>query len=81
MDVERWLHAIGLAQYSELFRNNDIDGDVLRRLTGDDLKELGVASLGHRKKMLEAIAALSTVPATAPPTQVLGARLSGGSLP
>ena len=67
MDVESWLHAIGLAQYSELFRRNDIDGDVLRGLSGDDLKDLGVVSLGHRKKLLEAIAALETAPPTTVP--------------
>ena len=58
LDIDAWLQGIGLAQYAELFRSNDIDAKLLRQLTGDDLKELGVASLGHRKKLLEAIAAL-----------------------
>ena len=65
MDVGGWLRGIGLGQYVELFRDNDIDGDVLRQLTGDDLKELGVTSFGHRKKLLDAIALLATGPATA----------------
>jgi hypothetical protein len=41
-----------------LFRENDIDETVLPNLTADDLKELGIASLGHRRKLLDAIAAL-----------------------
>ena len=49
---------IGLAQYAEMFRANDIDGELLGRLTNDDLKDIGVASFGHRKKLLEAIAEL-----------------------
>src|SRR5262249_15592448 len=53
---------IGLAQYAEIFRANDIDGELLGRLTNDDLKDIGVASLGHRKKLLEAIAALTAAP-------------------
>jgi hypothetical protein len=56
MDIDSWLRGIGLAQYGELFRANDIDSNLLHRLTGDDLKDIGVASLGHRKKLLEAIA-------------------------
>src|SRR5271170_7667115 len=59
MNIERWLEGIGLAQYAQLFRSNDIDGELLHRLTGDDLKEIGVTSLGHRKKLLQAVAALS----------------------
>jgi class 3 adenylate cyclase/predicted ATPase len=59
MDVGEWLRRLGLSEYESAFRNNQIDGDVLRNLTGDDLKELGVASVGHRRKLLSAIAALS----------------------
>ena len=66
LDIDSWLRGIGLAQYAELFRANDIDGELLGRLTSDDLKEIGVASLGHRKQLLEAIAALGAV-AEAPP--------------
>ena len=49
-----------------MFRANDIDGELLGRLTNDDLKDIGVASFGHRKKLLEAIADLGSAPATAP---------------
>ena len=58
MDIDGWLRGIGLAQYAEILRTNDIDGELLRRLTNDDLKDIGVASFGHRKKLLEAIAEL-----------------------
>ena len=57
-DVARWLAEQGLEQYAEAFAENAIDGEVLRTLTGEDLKELGVSALGHRKRLLEAIAAL-----------------------
>jgi class 3 adenylate cyclase len=57
MDVAEWLRGLGLEQYVPAFRDNDIDGEVLRRLTADDLRELGVASIGHRRRLLDAIAA------------------------
>jgi class 3 adenylate cyclase/pimeloyl-ACP methyl ester carboxylesterase len=58
MDVRAWLDGLGLGQYAEAFAANDIDRELLRGLSADDLKELGVASLGHRKKLLAAIAGL-----------------------
>jgi SAM domain (Sterile alpha motif) len=42
LDIDGWLHGIGLAQYGELFRDNDIDGKLLHELTGDDLKDIGI---------------------------------------
>ncbi len=66
LNVDDWLRDIGFAQYAEMFRANDIDASLLDRLTGDDLKEIGVASLGHRKRLLEAIGALPTTPAPTP---------------
>jgi class 3 adenylate cyclase len=62
MDVAEWLRGLGLDQYLPAFRDNDVDGDVLCRLTSEDLRELGVTSLGHRKKLVSAIAALATPP-------------------
>ena len=59
MDVGEWLRSLGLSEYEPAFRDNQIDGEVLPNLTGDDLKELGVASVGHRRKLLSAIAKLS----------------------
>jgi hypothetical protein len=56
MDVEEWLEGLGLAQYAAAFAENDIDFTVLGKLTDADLKELGISSLGHRKRLLAAIA-------------------------
>ena len=61
LDIADWLNGLGLPQYVGAFRANDIDADVLRRITAEDLKELGVGSLGHRKRLLEAISALDGV--------------------
>src|SRR5207248_922483 len=57
MDVVAWLRGLGLERYAPAFRDNDIDGELLRRLTAEDLRELGVASVGHRRRLLDAIAA------------------------
>ena len=58
MDVADWLRALGLERYEATFRENDVDAELLPTLTADDLKEIGIASLGHRRRLLEAIAAL-----------------------
>jgi class 3 adenylate cyclase/predicted ATPase len=58
MDVVVWLRSLGLGKYEAIFRENDIDEAVLPSLTHENLKELGVASFGHRVKLLDAIAAL-----------------------
>jgi class 3 adenylate cyclase/tetratricopeptide (TPR) repeat protein len=58
MDVAEWLGGLGLEEYAPAFRANDVDGEVLHRLTGEDLRELGVASVGHRRRLLDAIGAL-----------------------
>src|SRR3954447_13471876 len=58
MDVGAWLRGLGLGQYEQAFRDNDVDADVLPELTADELRELGVTSLGHRKRLLAAITAL-----------------------
>jgi hypothetical protein len=55
MGVEQWLRNLGLTQYAQAFAENDIDFDILAGLTDADLKELGVGSLGHRKRLLAAI--------------------------
>jgi len=47
-----------LKQYEQAFRDNDVDAGVLFGLTAEDLKDIGVTSVGHRRKLLEAIAAL-----------------------
>jgi class 3 adenylate cyclase len=58
MDIVVWLRSLGLGKYEGAFRENDIDETVLPGLTHETLKELGVVSVGHRVKLLEAIAAL-----------------------
>ena len=60
MDLGRWLRSLGLEQYEAAFRENAIDEKVLPRLTAEDLKDLGVVIVGHRRTMLDAIATLRT---------------------
>src|SRR5215472_5929037 len=64
-NVAEWLRRLGLEQYEPAFRDNDIDARVLPRLTVEDLRELGIGSIGHRRRLLDAIAALGT-PETPP---------------
>jgi hypothetical protein len=58
MDIVIWLRSLGLGKYEAVFRENEIDETVLLTLTAEDLRELGVAALGHRVKLLDSIAAL-----------------------
>jgi len=58
MDIVVWLRSLGLGKYEAAFRENEIDETVLPNLTAEDLKELSVTALGHRRKLLDAIAAL-----------------------
>jgi hypothetical protein len=58
IDIAEWLRGLALEQYAPAFVANDIDGEVLPELTADDLIGLGVTSIGHRRKLLAAIAAL-----------------------
>src|SRR6202521_4472920 len=58
MDVGDWLRKLGLEEYEAAFRENKIDDTVLPGLTAEDLKDLGVGFVGHRRKLLDAIAAL-----------------------
>ena len=60
MDVVVWLRSLGLERYEGAFRENEIDETVLPSLTEQHLKQLGVTALGHRVKLLDAIAALRT---------------------
>ena len=57
-DITNWLRGLGLEQYSTAFLANDIDAEILPELTADDLIGLGVTSIGHRRKLLAAIATL-----------------------
>ena len=56
--IADWLQKLGLGQYAQRFAENDISFAVLPDLTDQDLKELGVASLGHRRQLLRAITEL-----------------------
>jgi class 3 adenylate cyclase len=69
MDVSSWLRDLGLENYVPAFRANDIEFELLSRLTAEDLIALGVTSVGHRRKLLDAIALLKndTVGAAAEP--------------
>ena len=58
MDIVVWLRSLGLGKYEAVFRENEIDETVLPSLTEEHLKQLGVTALGHRVKLLDAIAAL-----------------------
>ncbi len=58
MDVADWLRTLGLEQYEPAFRANEIDATLLPSLTAEDLKDLGITLVGHRRRLLDAIAAL-----------------------
>ncbi len=60
MDITAWLRGLALEQYAPAFHDNDVDGEVLSELTADDLISIGVTSVGHRRKLLAAIAALKS---------------------
>jgi class 3 adenylate cyclase len=59
VDILAWLRELGLERYEQAFRENEIAADILPKLTADDLKDIGVTIVGHRRKLLEAIAALA----------------------
>lgn len=67
MDVGVWLRRLGLEQYEAAFRENEISEKVLPNLTAEDLKDLGVAMVGHRRMLLDAIAALRAEKSAATP--------------
>lgn len=58
MDIEAWLRQLGLSDYAEVFRANHVSFDVLPSLSAEDLVEIGVRSVGHRRKLLDAIGRL-----------------------
>ena len=78
MDVEDWLRGLGFERYQAAFRENDVDAELLLGLTDDDLKDIGVNSLGHRRRLLEAIAGLR--PERAPASDPRPATHAAGSL-
>jgi class 3 adenylate cyclase len=73
MDVAAWLQDLGLERYASAFHDNDIDAEVLPKLTAEDLISIGVTSVGHRRKLLDAIARLGrTVPSAVVPAPAPG---------
>jgi hypothetical protein len=58
MDITAWLRNLGLERYEQAFRDNEINESVLLKLTTEDLKEMGVIAVGHRRILLDAIADL-----------------------
>ena len=58
MDIADWVQELGLERYEPVFRDNEIAAEVLPRLTAEDLTALGVTAVGHRRKILDAVAAL-----------------------
>src|SRR6516164_7079619 len=67
MDIGAWLRGLGLERYEAAFRDNEINWAVLPKLTADDLKDIGVTAVGHRRMLLEAIAQLNTTDASPDP--------------
>ena len=84
MDVGAWLRNLGLGQYEKAFRDNSVDVEMLPRLTAEDLKDLGVASVGHRRKLLDAVSIFKSAgeprapSAAAPPSPLQTAGLQRG---
>src|SRR4051812_10721346 len=58
LEIGAWLEGLGLAEYAPAFREHQITADVLGDLSDDDLKVIGITTLGARKRLLRAIAAL-----------------------
>jgi predicted ATPase/class 3 adenylate cyclase len=66
MDVAEWLRGLGLERYEAAFRDNEIDWEAVPKLTAEDLKDLGVVLGSHRRRLLDAIAALGPLPIPPP---------------
>jgi class 3 adenylate cyclase len=85
MDVADWLRRLGLERYEAAFEENDVSADILCHLTADDLKELGVTGVGHRRQLLVAIAKLNQQRATdaVPPVErtIAASEPLGGDAP
>ena len=76
MDVAAWLRGLGLEEYEPAFRDNRVDAAILPMLTAEDLRDIGIAAVGDRRKLLEAIAALregtASLPAQEQPLEAQG---------
>ncbi len=81
MDVAVWLRGLGLERYDQAFRDNEIDEKVLPGLTAEDLKDLGVTLVGHRRRLLDAIAALGAAMATTSASVTVGGAAAAPGTP
>ena len=77
MDIAVWLRGLGLERYDQAFCDNEIDEKVLSSLTAEDLKDLGVTLVGHRRRLLDAIAALGAAVATTAASATVAAARPG----
>jgi class 3 adenylate cyclase len=68
--IADWLEKLGMSEYAQRFAEHDIDFTILSDLTDQDLEKIGVVSLGHRRKLLRAIASFNETPTVASPAQV-----------
>jgi hypothetical protein len=78
-EIADWLKGLGLERYTRCFAENDIDLSILRDLNDSDLEKIGVASLGHRRKLLRAIADLTNLEKHAPAAASLPAGAAVGA--
>jgi SAM domain (Sterile alpha motif) len=74
VDVGRWLQSLGLERYEAAFRENDVNEEDLPHLTAEDLQDLGVGAVGHRRRLLVAIAMLRDDAVPVQPARVPGDR-------
>jgi SAM domain (Sterile alpha motif) len=81
MDIGSWLRSLGLERYEAAFREHEIDKRVLPNLTQEDLKEIGVGPVGHRRMLLEAIVALRADTGGSPPASNVATTSSAPSVP
>jgi hypothetical protein len=66
VDIGAWLQDLGLERYAQAFQDNEVTVRSLPHLTADDLKEMGVTAIGHRRLLLQAIAELQGAAAVEP---------------
>jgi class 3 adenylate cyclase len=79
MDIAVWLQSLGLERYEAAFRDHQIDWAVLPNLTSEDLREIGVVPIGHRRRLLDAISALTAEMTIAEPAASRDASIQGGA--
>ena len=80
MDVAGWLRDLGLERYEAAFRENDVSTEVLCDLTAEDLEGLGVGTIGHRRRLLVAIAKLNEQPPADTVTPLVSPATASNSL-